>query len=332
MKPGEPKIFLILLNWNGKKDTLACLESLTKMDYPHLHIVIVDNGSKDDSVSAIRQQYPDYFLIETGENLGFAEGNNVGIRYALNQGAEYILLLNNDTVADPLMVRAFLASMQSDPKIGILGAKTYLFDERSTFDHFGGNWNAKTGQFDLVGLRQKDDGKSWEAMHTIDYACGCALFVKREVFEQIGLLESRFFLVWEDADFCFRARNAGFSIMTCPQAKMWHKVSASFVGGKTHTSYFWWRNRLLWIERNCTPSEKLSLYFRIIIPETIHIYKLKLLKTFQLFLLSTFQSHRDHTQRRQKLSQYNAILQGIRDYLLRRFGNAPVWIYQKPKK
>lgn len=322
----KAKVFLIILNWNGKKDTLACLDSLSKIQHP---VIIVDNGSKDDSVIAIRQNYPQYHLIETGENLGFAEGNNVGIRYALDKGADYILLLNNDTIADPFMVQAFLDTMQSDSKIGILGAKTYLFDRRDTFDHFGGNWDAKTGQFNLVGLRQIDDGVSWETSQPIDYACGCALFIKRAVFEKIGLLEPKFFLVWEDADFCFRARKAGFSIQTCPQAKMWHKVSASFVGGKTHTSYFWWRNRLLWIERNCKLPEKLSLYLRIIIPDILHIYKLKHLKTLQLFLLRIFKPHADLTQRRQKLSQYKAILQGVKDYLLRKFGNGPTWIFQK---
>lgn len=323
----EPKIFIIVLNWNGKNDTLECLASLRKLAYGNFQTVVVDNGSKDGSVEVIRQQFSEITLIETRENLGFAEGNNVGIRHALKNEADAILLLNNDTVADPQMLDAFASSMNEHPYAGILGAKIYLFEERNKFDHLGGRWNAKKASFDLIGLRQVDDGKNWEKMEAVDYVCGAALLARREVFETVGLLEPKFFLIWEESDFCFRAKKAGFNTMTCPKAIIWHKVSASMVGGKPHSTYFWWRNRLLWIERNCTKLEKFRIFLMILFPDILHIYKLHMLKTFQLYLLKIIRPRENLKKRKEKILKYKAALHGVRDYFFRRFGNGPSWIY-----
>lgn len=252
-------------------------------------------------------------LIETKKNLGFAEGNNVGIRYALEQGAEIFLLLNNDTVVDPDIVNAFSIALIQHPEVGIWGAKNYLFDSPTQLDHLGGIWNKKTGNFDLIGYRE--NGEGWQLTHDLDYVCGCSLLIKKEVIDAIGLLEPRFFLIWEEADFCNRAKKAGFSIRSCLEAKIWHKVSASF-SGKPHTSYFWWRNRLLWIERNCARPERWRLRWAVIAPEVLKLTKLFLLKALQNWIKPT-----DKRVAEQK--RYRAALCGVRDYLLRRFGNRP---------
>lgn len=318
-----PLIFIVILNWNGKQDTLECLASVMKIDYPRFKVVVVDNGSSDDSVQAIRVAFPTFTLLETGKNLGFAEGNNVGIRHALAQGAEAVLLLNNDTVVDPQLLKGFAEQMEKQPKAGIFGATIYLYDERDRLDHFGGIWNQRKGAFDFAGHREK---LTENPPLTLDYICGAALLARREVFERVGLLEPRFFLIWEEADFCFRAKRAGFSSLTCPDALVWHKVSASFTGKKPHTTYYWWRNRLLWIERNCTLSEKISLALRVLIPEIFQMIKLRLLKSLQLPLTRSPQKHQD---KRGKILQYRAALHGVRDYLLRRFGEGPSWLTKK---
>ena len=321
MPPSFSKVVIILLNWNGKKETLSCLESLQQLSYPNFEIVLVDNGSKDNSVEVISSCFQNITILETGENLGFAEGNNVGIRHALQQDARYLLLLNNDTTVDPGLIEGFLEGV--DAGGDILGAKLYLHSKPDTFDHFGGNWNPKLAAFDLVGCREKEDGCSWEHPFEIDYACGCALFIKREVFEKTGFFDPRFFLIWEEADFCFRAKKQGFKVMISPQAKVWHKVSASFVGGGPHLAYFWWRNRFLWIERNCQKKERLALIFRIIFPELFHHLKLWILKSCRI----TFLTREKSKQRAQKQIKRKAALVGMRDYLLRRFGNGPSWLY-----
>lgn len=138
-----PKIFIIIVNWNGKQDTLTCLSSLHSLDYSNYQIVIVDNGSNDGSISAIKLQFPHHLLLENHTNLGFTGGNNVGIQYALNHKADFILLLNNDTKVSSDLLKRFILGFQQFPKAGILGAKIYLMQNEEKLDHFGGTWNPK---------------------------------------------------------------------------------------------------------------------------------------------------------------------------------------------
>ncbi len=324
-----PKIAIIVLNWNGMRDTLACLESLDKLTYPNFEIIIVDNGSTDDSITAIQEHFPQHLLIETGVNLGFAGGNNAGIHSAIQRGADLLFLLNNDTVVASDVLERFVETYRSCPKAGILGAKIFLYDQRDTLDHLGGAWNRKTGTFDFVGLRQKEDGVRFQEPQELDYVCGAGLMLKRSVVEAIGCLEERFFLIWEESDFCFRARKAGFQTLTCPKAQVWHKVSASFVGGKPHSTYFWWRNRLLWIERNCPFKERLGLYLRVLIPDILHMLKIRLIKTIQLFIVKKLKPGADFKEKELKMLKNRAALCGVRDYFLRRFGNGPSWIHKR---
>lgn len=326
MPAPRPKIAIIVLNWNGKQDTLACLESLTELTYSNFEIIVVDNGSIDASAEAIKTRFPQFLLIENRENLGFAEGNNVGMRAAMQRGADMFFLLNNDTVVGADILDHFVGLFDGHPEIGILGAKICLFDQKQTLDHLGGMWNRKTGMFEFVGRHSKESKLRWQEPQELDYVCGAGLIIRRKVIETIGYLDSRFFLIWEESDYCFRARRAGFKIFTCPQAKLWHKVSASFVGGKPHSTYFWWRNRLLWIEKNCSTSEKISLYVRVLIPDISHLLKIQLIKIAQLLLEQRFRSQKDLTKKKENLIKNRAALCGVRDYLLRRFGNGPKWI------
>src|SRR5271169_3428718 len=142
------KLATVILNWNGKSDTLACLESLPE---DHL-VIVVDNGSTDDSVEAISQTFPDVILLKTGENLGYAGGNNVGIEYALKHGADLVLLLNNDTVVDREFIPSLLKAAEQSPETSIFGAYPLRYSDPKKLDHLGGIWNGKTGSFQLIGL------------------------------------------------------------------------------------------------------------------------------------------------------------------------------------
>jgi len=309
-----PKIFIILLNWNGKKDTLECLASLQKIDYPHFQPLIVDNGSTDDSISAIRSAYPHIPILETKANLGFAGGNNVGIEWALAHHAEWILLLNNDTTVDPSLLTAFLAASREQPKAKILGAKILRYRDPAVIDHLGGLWDGQKGEF-----ISPDSGKPDHphfAMQPADYVCGAAFFMHRSVPATIGLLEPRFFLFWEESDYCYRAKKAGFEVWTAPEAKIWHKVSSSFTGGKPHMHYFWWRSRLLWIERNCSLEEKNKLYRKLIVPEVWKMARHYLWKS----LFGFGSSHRKNLRRDR------AGCMGVIDYFRGKFGNCPNWL------
>lgn len=320
------KVHIIILNWNGKKDTIPCIESLLKIDPSSYELIVVDNGSTDNSVQALKEHFPGLCILETKENLGYAGGNNVGIQYALDHGANEILLLNNDTVLDPNFIAALKSKRDQSSPHAILGAWPIRYYEPEKLDHLGGVWNAKKGEFTLIGLGESLD---FPFEGSLDYVCGCSLLIPKQVFETIGLLEPDFFLFWEEADFCMRAKKAGFTLDVCREAKLLHKVSASFVGGKPHVAYFWWRNRFLWVERNLKCRERWRLLWRVLLPEIGHLYKLRALKGLQLFLIKHFSSSKNRQEKEQKLLQYRASLQGFHDYLRRRFGNGPAWLYKK---
>ena len=322
-----PKILILILNWNGKKDTLECLASLQAADQtPLFATLVVDNGSTDDSVTTLRSAFPEVPILETHENLGFAGGNNAGIRWALEKSFDWILLLNNDTIVAPDFIKHFLAATKKKPEGKIFGAKIYRYHERTHLDHLGGFWNASTAEFESGAAGKIDDG-SFEEMRQVEYVCGCALLMHRNVPEKIGLLEESFFLLWEETDFCTRARQAGFSIWTAPKAKLWHKVSASFVGGKPHMHYFWWRNRLHYVARNCTFAEKKALYRKILAPEMLKCFKLALLKNLQSGLLTLV--GRSDANRKAKARRYLAGSLGILHFFLGRFGNCPRSLLRK---
>ena len=317
-----PKLFVILLNWNGKTDTLECLRSLAKITSPKFQTLVVDNGSHDDSVMAIRREFPLIPILETKANLGFAEGNNRGIAWALDKGAEWILLLNNDTIAAPDCLEAFMKATQTKPNAKIFGAKIYRYHEPNVIDHLGGYWKADLAEFISPAQGKLDDGISYEAMQPADYVCAAALFMHKSVPDAIGLLEPRFFLFWEETDFCTRAYRKGFEISTAPQAKIWHKVSSSFTGGKPHTHYFWWRSRLLWLERNCPFHIRQQIYRRTILPELWKAFRHYLLKSIQNFF-------RPDPKTAQKALRCRAALIGALHYAKGNFGNCPTWITKR---
>lgn len=316
----SPKISIILLNWNGKKDTLECLASLQKVRYPNFQAIVVDNGSTDGSVAVLRAAHPHLPILENGSNLGFAGGNNPGIEWALRHHAEWVLLLNNDTVVAPDFLDAFLKAAKEQPKGKIFGAKILRYSQPEIIDHLGGFWNPQVGEFISPDSGQPDH--PYFNMRAADYVCGAALLMHRSVPETIGLLEPNFFLFWEESDYCYRAKKAGLEVWTAPEAKIWHKVSSSFTGGKPHMHYFWWRSRLLWIERNCTPEEKKELYRNIIFPELWKMARHYLLKSgMNLFC--------PNADRREKTRRLKAGCAGVLDYYRSRFGNCPSWLLKK---
>ena len=215
-----PSVYVIVLNWNNYPYTLGCLASLEKLDYPNYHIIVVDNGSTDDSVRRIRNAYPSVTLLKIEGNVGFAGGNNVGIRYALEQGADYVWLLNNDTRVDPNALTAMVSVAERDPKAGAVGAVLYYMDEPERVQAWGG------GRVSLWwGISRHFTAPV--PVERIHYITGASLLIRREALEEVGLLDEGFFMYWEDADFGFRLRKAGWKIAVASSARVWHKESAS---------------------------------------------------------------------------------------------------------
>lgn len=321
-----PSVYLIVLNWNGIEDTFDCLNSLADVTYDNFTVVVVDNGSTDTSLVQLQKFEPifPFTLIPTGKNLGFAEGNNVGIRHALTSGADFILLLNNDTTVSPSLLTEFVSAAGNMPDAGILTAKIFFHRDPKRIWYAGGQWKKNRQFFQHVGIGELDDHGLFDEISETDYASGCALFIRRSVAEQVGLMDARFFLTYEETDWCYRVRAAGYRVLFIPSAKVWHKVSVSFGGVDSPLqTYFYSRNLLLWAERHLSPREYYSLFkkeFKSVLrfgtskTTVAPIYKRLLWATLGVY-------HRLRRGGSDGLSRARYL--GFRDYVMRRFGDCP---------
>lgn len=245
----QPKVYVIVLNWNGWKDTIECIESCLKLTYTNFRILLVDNGSTDGSESILREHFPAVEFIQTGENLGFAGGNNVGIKYALEKGAEYVWLLNNDTIVNPEALGELLKVAQRDEKIGVVGSKIYYYDKPDTLWFAGGRITRLTSLIHHVGADQKDSTLHQEDMD-VDFITGCSLLVKRLTIQQVGLMCEEYFLYVEDTDWNTRIKKAGWKIKWAAGSKLWHKVSSMHGQGNPFLNYYCVRNILQYVRFN----------------------------------------------------------------------------------
>lgn len=230
----SPLAYIILVNWNGKEVTLDCLRSLAQVKYPQFRILVVDNASTDGSVESFRAEFPGAELLPLPENRRFAGGNNAGIRYALDRGAEILLLLNNDTTVDSTFLDCMVDAYRREPAAGIVAPKIYYHDQPETIWYAGGRISFWTGTMRHIGIREKDHGQYDSAADT-GYATGCCILTGRNVVERIGLLDESYFMYGEDADWSLRAQRAGYRVIYEPRARVWHKISVS-AGG--HLSRF----------------------------------------------------------------------------------------------
>lgn len=314
-------ISIIILNWNRLSDTIECLKSVSKIDYPDYEIIVVDNGSTDGSPEAIARLFPKITLIGNKENLGFAEGNNIGIRRALKNSSEFILLLNNDTVVDTQILKSFIEAACLYPDAGILGAKIYYYSEPNRIWYTRTKWDNSKADFVSLDENLIDDNSTVNDIVQTDYVCGCALFMRTSIIKEVGLLNEKFFLCWEEIDFCSRARNKGFKCLVVPKSKVWHKVSTSFNGDNTPLKeYFNTRNVLLWAKMNLPFFKKWHVYkvttaniFKLFFPGIYETEKYPLIKRLYWDLLEIKQNYRR--------PNYKAKVLGLRDFIFMRFGN-----------
>ncbi len=214
----KPAVSIIVLNYKGCEDTLACLRSLEHQTYPNVEVIVVDNDSGDGSAEAFRQEHPGVKIIETGANLGFTGGNNVGVRHALKHGADYVMLLNNDTIAAPDMLDVMIEVMEADPQIGVSGPMIYYFSAPETIWSAGGTIDWTRGATSMIGLNEDDKTQFGFSPRPVDFVTGCCLLARRAVWEQAGLLDEKFFMYYEETEWCVRATRAGYKIMLIPAA------------------------------------------------------------------------------------------------------------------
>jgi len=299
-----PHVAIVILNWNGWRDTCECLESLFKIEYSPYTIFLIDNASSDESLHKIgeylegkiilksdkingdpSEMFDDYVVYETKEiensimyqqayresddtpkkilyliknkkNYGFAEGNNIGIRFAHKIiDPDYILLLNNDTIVDQNFLGELIHVCEDDPEIGFAGPKTYFYNfhgKRNVIDFAGGRIILSLGLTTHIGKNRIDKGQ-FNELRDVDYIEGSCLLARKKTINEIGLLDPHFFLYWEETDWCLRARRAGYKLMYVPSATIWHK-GAEEKYNKTK-SYFLTKNRFKIMKKHARKPE-----------------------------------------------------------------------------
>lgn len=231
-----PLVYAITLNWNQRDETLGCLQSLSNLNYANLRLLLVDNASTDGTPLAVAECYPHIKIIINKKNLGFGAGFNVGIRYALEQGAEYVLIINNDARLAPDALTQMLSLSQ--PNIGMIAPKIYYASEPERIWSLGGMRHPLN--YEMIGdARGQIDCGQWDTVLERDYFVGCILLFSAKMLNEVGLFDEDFFLYYEDSDLSVRARQAGYRLLLCPLAYGWHKVAISSGGSDSPNERYW---------------------------------------------------------------------------------------------
>lgn len=243
MTIAEPRVAVVLLNWNNAGDTVACVETLRRSTYANIELIVIDNGSTDDSMSRLRPLAGgnDLVLIETGANLGFPAACNLGARRGLADGAEYVFLLNNDTEIAPDAIEYLVCLAESDPRIGLVTPKIMYFEPAGLVWYGGAQFDDRFLAGRQAGYRLYDHGE-YEQETDVPWATGCAMLIRRSVIEAAGLLQEDYFFGTEDLDYSLRVRQAGYRIRYMPRALVWHKEAAA-AGGRDVPQYVYYQVR-----------------------------------------------------------------------------------------
>jgi hypothetical protein len=297
----QPYIISVILNTNRRDDTLECLASLAESTYQNHKVIVLDNHSADGSVAAIQAAFPAVEIIELNQNLGYAGNNNVGIEVALEQGADWVFVLNEDTVLAKDCLAQLVDVGESDPRNGIVGPMVYHHDEPDVIQSAGGELSRYWQGRHIA--QNEPDLAQFSGSRQVDWVSGCGIMVWRSVIEQVGMLDERFFYYWEETEWCVRARKAGWRIIHVPQAKLWHKGVQRDYHPKPSVTYYNTRNRFLMMHKHGAP-----------VSAWIHAW-LQTLRTLTSWTLKP--------KWRVKAEHRNAMWLGLTDYLRHRWGQMP---------
>jgi GT2 family glycosyltransferase len=248
----RPLVTTIILNWNGIEDTRECLESLRTVDYPNNRILVVDNGSEQDEASLLEQEYAGFLEVFRNErNLGFAGGANVGMRRALEDGTDFVLLLNNDVTADPGFLEAMVSFAEGRSDFAAGCPKAYFNHRRDVIYSTGGSVNVWTGVARQIGRGERDSGQ-FDRAKARDYADGLCMLIPVSALKTVGLLDEDYFNYWEETDWCVRARDKGLRCYYVPEAKVWHKAEQSRRASDAF-NFHYRRNSLMFVRKRGGP-------------------------------------------------------------------------------
>jgi GT2 family glycosyltransferase len=246
-----PRVIAVVLNYNRREDTLACLASLAARSYENCKVILLDNASTDGSVEAVGAAFPEVEIIQLRENRGYAGNNNIGISAAMAHAADWVFILNEDTILDRDCLSCLVATGESEPTIGIVGPTVYHFDEPGVIQSAGGLIGRYWESLHLA--KNEPDHEQFRQPHDVDWISGCGIMVRRGVIEQVGMIDERYFYYWEETEWCIRAGKAGWRIVHVPQAKLWHKGVQRDYRPKPMVTYYATRNRLMTLAKHQAP-------------------------------------------------------------------------------
>jgi GT2 family glycosyltransferase len=276
MAEPTPHVAVVVLSFNRCDDTKACLESLRRLRWEQLTVIVVDNASTDGTLEAVRRDFPEIVLIHSDENLGFAEGNNIGLRAAFAAGADYALLLNNDTIADEGLVEALVGEALRRPDAGALCPMIHYVDPPDHIWYAGARFDPRAihnGRH--TGYRERDTGQ-YHSVREIGRATGAAMMVPRAVVEHVGFMDGRLFLQVEDVEWSLRMRAAGYRILFVPEGRVLHRVSVASGGERApDTAYYEMRNTLEVCSRHA-PVRRLARLRREAQMVAVHLFHARL--------------------------------------------------------
>ncbi len=293
-----PLVVTVILNTNRREDTLACLASLARNTYERNHILLLDNASTDGSVEAVASAFPDVEILPLADNRGYAGNNNVGIEAALARGADWVLVLNEDTLLDPTCVAALVRAGEADPQIGVVGPKVLHFDEPQVIQSAGGRMDRYWRSAHL-GQNEPDAGQ-YDAPCDVDWISGCAICVRAVAIHQAGMLDATYFYYWEETEWCLRLRQCGWRIRYAPEAVLQHKGVQRDYKPKPSVGYYNTRNRLQTLHKHNAPLGVRAVAYGEIL-RTLTSYTLR----------PKWRDRREHR---------DAMWQGLRDYQRGRMG------------
>lgn len=260
----EPKVFIVILNYNTINDTVECINSLKNIDYSNYEIAVVDNSETMDCYNSLTGKFNEYKIIRADENLGYANGNNIGIKYALDNGADYICVLNNDVIVENDFLSKIVKVLNENEDAGIAGPCICEYKDRSKVQCAGASISLYTGLTKRIGRGMLYDNSNKEN-YDVDFLGGASFVCKREVFERVGLIPENYFLFFEETEFCIKAKKSGYRLICVNESKVYHKGSSTIskFGGLSY--YFLNRNRVVFIKRNCNIIQKtvFSIYIFI---------------------------------------------------------------------
>lgn len=226
----NPLVYIIILNWNGKDLTMDCLKSLAKVQYDNYKILVVDNGSNDNSVDVIKKEYPNVEILQLDKNIGYAAGNNAGFEFIKIKNPDYIIFLNNDTIVDKKFIEPLIVPFKENLVIGQTVPKIFYAKDQNRIWYAGGKVNLWLGQIYHSGIRKNDSSRYSKSQYT-DYATGCCFCMRYGDYYELGGFDTSFPMYCEDVDLSLRIRARGKNILYVPNSNIWHKVSAS-IGGE----------------------------------------------------------------------------------------------------